>query len=366
MSLTLKSVMAAGLLAAIGSTAVAEITITDLRDRTVTLENPAQRVMLGFYYQDFLAITGEGAMDRIVGLSRGPWAEWRPGQWEVYTQAFPQLADLPDVGDTGSSTFSIEAAIATDPDLVILAAWQYDALGESAEQFAAADIPVLVVDYNAQTLEKHLASTRAIGAAMGTEDRAEQIATFYEDMLADTASRVAASTEAPKRIYVELAQKGPDEVGNSYSGGMWGGIIDGLGGHNIANGQIENWGPLAPEYVLAQQPEVIVLAGSEWLDRPAAVPLGFAQDADLAKARMRAYLGRPGWAELPAAQDGQLFGIYHGGTRSISDFAYFRFLGKVLHPEAFADVDPQAELAKFYADWLPVRLDGTFMIQADE
>lgn len=355
---------AAGFFAATSIPALAEITITDLRDRTVTLEEPAQHVMLGFYYQEFLAVGGEGAVDRIVALSCGPWADWRPGQWDVYTSAFPQLADLPDVGDTESSTFSIETAIATDPDLVILAAWQFDALGESVTQFDTAGIPVLVLDYNAQTVDAHLASTRALGAALGTQDRAEALATLYEDMSRDTAERVAAAGPSDVKVYVELAQKGRDEVGNSYAGGMWGGIIDGLGGNNIANGQIENWGPLSPEYVLAEQPDVVLLAGSEWLNRPAAVTIGFAQDEAVAQERMAAYLTRAGWSELPAVKSGNVYGIYHGGTRALSDFAYFRFLGKVIHPEAFADVDPQAELAQFYADWLPVEANGIFMLRA--
>ncbi|TDK42380.1 ABC transporter substrate-binding protein [Antarcticimicrobium luteum] len=357
------AILACGLIA-LSSAACAEITITDLRDRTVTLDAPAERVLLGFYYEDYLAVAGDGAVDKIVGLSRGPWAGWRPGQWEAYTQTFPQLANLPDVGDTESSTFSIEAALSTDPDLVILAGWQYDALGESVQQFDTAGIPVLVLDYNAQTLAAHLASTRALGQAMGAEDRAETLATLYAEMTADTAARVAASTEQPK-VYVELAQKGPDEVGNSYAGGMWGGVIDRLNGRNIANGQIENWGPLSPEYVLAEAPEVILLSGSEWLNRPAAVPMGFGADKALAQVRIDAYMGRPGWSDLPAVQNGKVFGIYHGGSRTLSDFAYFRFLGKALHPEAFADVDPQAELTQFYVDWLPIKPEGTFVIQAE-
>ncbi len=360
----MKLVLTSCLAALVGTTAMAQITITDLRDRTVTLDAPAERVMLGFYYEDYLAVAGDGAVDKIVGLSRGPWAEWRPRQWEAYTQTFPQLNDLPDVGDTESSTFSIESAIATDPDLIILAGWQYDALGETAGQFDTAGIPVLVLDYNAQTLEAHLASTRALGLAMGTSDRADALATLYAEKTADTEARVARSDARPK-VYVELAQKGPDEIGNSYAGGMWGGIIDRLQGQNIANGQIENWGPLSPEYVLAEAPEVILLSGSEWLNRPAAVPLGFGADKGLAQQRIDAYKARAGWSDLPAVQNGKVYGIYHGGTRTLSDFAYFRFLGKALHPKAFADVDPEAELAQFYADWLPIKPVGTFVMHAE-
>lgn len=64
-------------LIALCSAAWAEITITDLRDRTVTLDAPAEKVLLGFYYEDYLAVAGDGAVDKLVGLSRGPWAVGR-------------------------------------------------------------------------------------------------------------------------------------------------------------------------------------------------------------------------------------------------------------------------------------------------
>ena len=45
----------------------AETTITDLRDRALTLNAPAERVLLGFYYEDYLAVVGDGAVDKLVG-----------------------------------------------------------------------------------------------------------------------------------------------------------------------------------------------------------------------------------------------------------------------------------------------------------
>jgi len=260
----------------------AEVTLTDLKGRTVTLPETPDRVLLGFYYEDFIAITGPSGIDKVVAISRAPWAEWRPMQWEAYKAVYPQIEALPDVGDTETSTFSVEAAIAAKPDVALLAGWQFDALGEGVVQLEAAGIPVVVVDYNAQTLEAHLASTRVIGTLMGTEDRAEALAGLYEEKITDTMARVAAAGDAPKKVYVELAKKGPAEVGNSYGNGMWAGVIDLVGGANIAKGQVENWGPLAPEYVLAQQPDVILLAGSEWLGAPEAVLVGFGADPAVA------------------------------------------------------------------------------------
>lgn len=297
----------------------------------------------------------------MVAISRSPWADWRPKQWEAYKAVYPQIDTLPDVGDTETSTFSVEAAIAAQPDLALLAGWQFDALGEGVAQLEAAGIPVVVVDYNAQTLATHLASTRVIGAVMGNEDRAEALAALYEDKIADTVARVAAAGDTPKKVYVELAKKGPAEVGNTYGKGMWAGVIDLVGGTNIAKGQIENWGPLSPEFVLSERPDVILLAGSEWLSSPEAVRMGFDADTADVQIKMAAYATRAGWADLPAIQTDDVYGIYHGGARSLSDFVFARCLGKVLHPDAFADVDPQAELADYYAKWLPIPLNGIFV-----
>lgn len=82
-------------------------------------------------------------------------------------------------------------------------------------------------------------------------------------------------------------------------------VIDLVGGANIAKGQIENRGPLAPEYVLARQPEVVLLAGPERMSAPEAVRVGFRADAAAAQRKLSACPPRAGWADLPAAKSGE-------------------------------------------------------------
>ncbi|MFA7412856.1 MAG: ABC transporter substrate-binding protein [Rhizobium sp.] len=354
--------LAAGLLLMLASPALAEIKVTDVKGREVTLAEPAKRVVLGFYYEDFMAVVGPGAMDKVAALSLSPWKDWRPKQYAKYVEAIPAIADLPDVGQTENGTFSIEKVIAAKPDLVILPAWSYDALGESVRQIEEAGIPIVTLDYNAQTLEKHVQSTLVLGKVMGSEERAEQLAANYRKAMEDIDGRIKAAGPTNKKVYVELAQKGPSEVGNTYGNGMWGSLIDKLGGTNIAKGQIENWGPLSPEYVLTQQPDLIFLAGSEWLDKPQAVIVGFGADAGNARERMKAYLDRPGWADLPAVKTGNVHAIYHGGARTLSDYIYAQYIGKQLYPDAFKDVDPAAEIRRYYDNWMPIKADGVFVL----
>jgi ABC-type Fe3+-hydroxamate transport system substrate-binding protein len=280
----------------------------------------------------------------------------------AYEKALPKLASIPDVGNTEDNTFSLEKVIAARPDLLILSAFSYDALADGVKQIEAAGIPVVTLDYNSQTVERHVISTLALGKLMGTQDRAEKLVKNYEDAMADVQSRIQAAGPTDKKVYVELAQKGPEEVGNSYGGTMWGALIDQLGGYNIARGQIGNWGPLSPEYVLAQKPDLILLCGSEWLNKSQSVQVGFGADPAITRERMKAYLARPGWSGLPAVKNGDVHAIYHGGARTLSDYIYVQYIAKQLYPEAFKDVDPAMNLADCYDTWLPIKADGVFVL----
>lgn len=360
-----RGVAAAAFAASFAMPAWAEnITLTDTMGRSVEVPEDPQRILLGFYFEDFMAVAGPEAYDRVVAISKDTWAGWRNLQWKTYAAVIPRLEELADVGEIDSGTFSLEAAIASKPDVAVLAAWQYKALGEVADRMEAAGIPIVVLDYNAQTVEMHVKSTALLGELMGAEERAKTLSDEYAAAVADVEVRLAQVSEgAAPKVYVELARKGKDTVDNSYSGTQWGSVIDQLGAANIANGQISNWGKLSPEYVLAQNPQVIMLAGSGWAGRDQAVIMGPGVDNALTHDRMQAYLGRPGWDGLDAVKNNKIIGVYHGGNRTLYDYAFLQFLAKAMYPEQFADVDPQAALDRFFATYMPVEFKGTYMTQ---
>lgn len=336
------------------------VVVTDVLDRKVEVPKSADRILLGFYFEDFFAVGGPDAYDRVVAISRPVWEGWRNLQWQAYVAAAPKIEQLADIGDVSAGTFSLEKIIAVQPDVAILAAWQYSALGENASRLEAAGIPVVVIDYNAQTVEKHTASTKALGIVLGQEARAQELVGLYAAAIADVERRIAGTKTRP-RVYVELGRKGAGEVDNSYGDTMWGRLVEFAGGDNIAKSQIAKWGPLSPEYVLAQNPEVIFLAGSGWLGQDKAVLMGPGVSPDVTHARMLPYTQRPGWQNLAAVRSGNVHAIYHGGARTLYDFAFTQYIAKALHPDAFADVDPQANLDAYFAKYMPIRFSGTYM-----
>ena len=198
----------------------ATIEVTDALGRKVKVTSPVQRVVINFNYEEFTAVAGKEGWDKVVGMSRTPWEGWRPAIFKRYTAVIPNLQAMPDVGHSDEGTFSAEKIIALKPDVLFIAEWTFNALKTARDQIEAAGIPIVVIDYNAQVLERHLASTRAIGKVMGTDARAEELASLYDREYKNILARIARAGGPRKKVYVELGQAGPDTVGNSYSGTM--------------------------------------------------------------------------------------------------------------------------------------------------
>ena len=56
-------------------------------------------------------------------------------------------------------------------------------LGSDLDAINEAGIPIVVLDYNAQTLDKHIKSTEIIGELTGQKDRAAKIAKNTKTLL---------------------------------------------------------------------------------------------------------------------------------------------------------------------------------------
>lgn len=341
------------------------VDVVDALGRKVTIARPVERVVLNFNFEEFTAVAGKEGWRRVVGMSRSLWEGWRPAIWKRYAEVIPELSGMPEIGNTEDGNFSAEKVIALRPDVVLMANWTWTALTTAREQIERAGIPIVVIDYNAQTLERHLASTRALGAVMGAQARAEELARLYEGETRDTMRRIAAAGATRKpRVLVELGRDGAETTGNSYAGTMWGRILDDIGADNIANGRLAGpWGPLAAEYVIAADPEFVFLAGSSWTNRPKAVRLGYDADEAATRLSLEPYARRPGWAGMRAVRAGEVHAIEHGLGRSLMDFAATQYIAARLHPAQFRDVDPVAKLRDYHARFLPVPFSGTWMVR---
>lgn len=345
--------------------AQAEIkTVHDVLGRDVKVDLPAKRVVLGFYYPDYIAATGADHFGQVVGISREFWEKFNPGSWALYSEKLPNLQTIADIGNVDRGTFSLEKTLAMKPDVVVLAKWQYDTLKAEMPRFEAANIPVVVVDYNDQSVENHTNSTKIFGQIAGTEQRANQAAKEYADGIADIQQRVKAAGSAKPKIYIEFGDKGPKEHSFTFGKNMWGAIADTVGGDNISKPFVENWGPINPEQVLVSKPDVIMISGTEvGMKQTDSMAMGIDISADEAQRRLKGFTTRNGWENLPAVKNNRVYGIYHVASRSLSDLASAQFMAKALYPDVFTDIDPEKTYMDFHEKYLPVKPSGTFFIQ---
>lgn len=336
-------------------------TVTDVLDREVTFDAPAQRVVVGFYPEDYMAIGTEAAYDRVVGMSKYIW-QAREANWEMYLEHRPSLDRIPGIGRVDTKTFSVEKVISLQPDLIMLADWQFKGLGSDVERLESAGIAVVVVDYNAQTLERHVQSTRLIGVITGQEARADRIAAEYARNVETIAGRLEEAGLPMPKVYTEFGSAGVDEIGYTFGKNMWGAIAKMAGGDNISEPFVEWWGKLNPEQIIAANPDIIVITGYETAGSDDGMIMGQGVDETEAKERLAGFRQRLGWSTLNAVRENRIYGAYHGACRTILDGAMIQFYAKAMYPKLFSDLNPEEAYKNFYRDYLPVMPEGTFIL----
>ncbi|GAB6169364.1 ABC transporter substrate-binding protein [Clostridium carnis] len=344
------------------------IEVEDINGDKVVLKKSAERIFLGFYIENYLAISGDFNLDRVVAMSKGETRDLMNSMWTKYAEAIPKLETSIDTGSIYLDSFSMEKLIESKPDLVILAPYQAKKLGDGINTIKNLGIPLVIVDYNSFTLENHIKSTEILGKVLGKEERAKEIIENYKNQIKDVENRVKEIPEDKlKSVYFELASQGPETYGNSYGNSLWGNILKVAKSKNIAEGKIKDYGPLNPEYVISSNPELIIFSGqtSSKDQGKQRFEMGFNVNKERALKTMNMYLQRPGWENLNAIKNKEVYGVDHSGLRTLYDYVYLQYIAKAIHPEKFSDVDPLKNLNEFYKKYLPVKPDGTFMIKEE-
>jgi iron complex transport system substrate-binding protein len=216
-------------------------------------------------------------------------------------------------------------------------------------------------------VEAHVASTLLLGRVLGQEARARKLADLYRARVAAVTQEVAgiAPDQRPK-VYIEVGYEGPEAFGNTYGNVMWGALVKQAGGRNIAEGVIDRWGPINPELVIAEDPDIIIITGSFWPKQATSMKLGYYADPTEARARLAAFTQRPGWERLRAVRNGRVYAIHHALSRHIYDSVALEFFAKIFHPDRFADLDPEESFRAFHEDFLPVDYGGLWMMKLEE
>ncbi len=290
---------------------------------------------------DKVAAAGPPAAVLVYCLAPGKLVGWvREPSAAAKAFLLPETHGLPVLGQlTGKGgTANLETLMALKPDLIVDAGTvnpTYAALADKVQ--AQTGIPYILID---GAFEKTPETLESLGAILGVQDRARQLADDARSSLARVTNiRKTVDPATAPRVYFA---RGPQGLETGMKGSINTAIIEFVGARNAAadagEGGLAN---VSLEQILAWAPDVIVA-----MDRK------FAEAVKI----------DPGWASVPAVRTGRVYvapSLPWGWVDSppgINRLAGLPWLLSALYPGA-AKLDLKDETRRFYRTFYQVDVD---------
>jgi len=241
----------------IGGAGAEPIKLIDQLDRVISLEQPAERLVVIPIPSASTVISLDGATDRLVGmhpLAKAAIEEAILG--EFFPQAKAIASDI--LGDGGSEGFApnVEAIAMLNPDLVIQ--WgdrQDDVVGPLTN----AGLNVALILYGDE--DKARATIKMLGLAIGKADKQDEIIDWRDNTIAGLEKALAGLVykEKPTVLYLLRTQS---ELRVAGSNTYYDFQFKLAGGINAA-AEIEGFKTVNPEQIAEWNPDVILLNNFE-------------------------------------------------------------------------------------------------------
>lgn len=354
--------MAAAIVALLTLAARAEmVKVTDVTGREVEVNVPVERVILGEGRQVYLvaALDAEDPFKRIVGW-REDFSQADPDNYAAYLEKFPRMAEIPTFGGFKDGTFDVEQAVSLKPDVILMNIESKQATEDAKyiEKLASAGIPLVYVDFRERPFINTEPSMRLFGKLFGKEERAEEFIAFRAAEIARVTDVIEKAKPARPKVFIERAGGYSEDCCMSFGDDNFGKFVEMAGGDNIAMDIIPGtFGTLNPEQIIASNPDQIIVTGGWWeayVPGGAWVGVGPGRDEAEALRKLKALTERPALTGVKAVENGQVHAIWHQFYNSPYQFVAIQQMAKWLHPDLFADLDPEATFRVLHEKFLPV------------
>ncbi|MFW6158053.1 MAG: iron ABC transporter substrate-binding protein [Planctomycetota bacterium] len=315
-------------------------TITDAAGREVSIPDRVERVLCSGP-GSLRLLTYLGAEDLAAAVDD---AETRRRMLDArpYALAHPQFKSLPTFGEfRGHDNPELIVALSPSPQVIFKT---YATMGYDPHELQAkTGVPVVVLDYGdlSDRRAEFYDALRLMGDVIGRKERAEQVVAFFDRHIRDLEERTR-DIPAGERLTVYIggvAHKGPHGYRSTepaYPPFRFvharnvvrdGGRLDELQHSDVAKEKILEW-----------DPDVLFLDLST-------LQLGDAGGLGELK-------HDPAYATLTAVREGRVYGLlpynwYTTNYGSLLANAYF--IGKVLYPDQFRDLDPSSKADAIYS-----------------
>ncbi|MBT6507687.1 MAG: ABC transporter substrate-binding protein [Marinovum sp.] len=361
---------AAALTFAFATTALAEtITVTDIAGRMVDVEKNPTKVVIGegrMIYSIAL-LDQENPFERIVGW-KNDMVRFDPDAYRKYQAVYPQAADIPSFGSPYSDEWNLEAVISLGTEVVLMNLGNLLKAQESGiiEKLEEAGVATIFVDFRQDPTQNTVPSIQLLGRIFDKRDEADAFTDYYQAQMKLIYSRVEQIPVKDRPIvFIERAAGyNPAKCCSTFGAANLGRLVDLAGGRNW--GSLKSPGfsaAVSLEAIFADDPEIIIGTGANWLEaNPAttAVLFGYEADDAMVRERLGALASREGWGELSAVKSGRFHSVYHQFYNSPYHFVAMQAFAKWIHPDLFADVDPDATMTELHDKFLAIEYSGVF------
>jgi iron complex transport system substrate-binding protein len=356
-------------MATFAAPAVFAETITDVAGRTIEIETPVKRIILGEGRQVYAIapLQKDNPFQNVIGW-KDDMILYDPDAYRKYLAKFPALKDMANFGSPYAADFSIEKAIAMDADLVILNLGEYLKAQETGiiEKLDKAGIKVVFVDFRQRPTQNTVPSIQMLGRLLGKQKEAQEFTDFYLQQMRLVYTRTVGKPEDKKPlVFVERAQGyNPNKCCSTFGSANLGRLVEEAGGRNWGSTMFTGFtGNVNPEQIFVTDPDVIIGSGANWSEAnpsTTAVLLGYEADDKMAQERMAALAARPGWETLKAVKSKEFYSIYHQFYNNPYHFVAVQVFAKWFYPEDFKDIDPNKTMQELHDRFLPVDNGGLF------
>ncbi|MFW6209067.1 MAG: ABC transporter substrate-binding protein [Spirochaetota bacterium] len=316
--------------------------ITDMRGRTVSVPDEVDSV-IALEAGALRLLSYLDAVDKVIAVEdQGHGREKTVHNFfplATYRLADPGLRDLPSIG----SAENHEEIIAADPDIIIASTVD---VGQLDQLQSLLGIPVFAVNadvelYDPQQFYQQL---RSLGKVLGKESRAAALIEGIDAELSDIESR-AARVETPERAYAGgMMFYGPADLLRTTGDYL---PFDLTGTENVMPGNpannrqpymtsLEDLIAAAPDYAFIDAANVNLSKA------------GFMQHRNVLEEQVPAFANRQVYSTL-------VYKYY--GTNWENQLINVYYVGKVLYPELYSDIEIEAKAEEIWKLFFNVPLD---------
>ena len=316
-----------------------EITVVDALGRNVTLPYPVRRVVVT---DDEVAelVQIVGAADRVVGIessikSRG---------------YFPEMANKPVTGSQFRG-LNYELIAKLRPDAVIM--MDVGPVGKMISKLNSLGIKCIVVSISPSKIPETIS---LLGKVFGEEGRAKELISWWNQKWGVLEERLKPLEGKPElKVFVGMGFSPTSRLPLHTWGKLakWNYILSRIHMVNIASAKLKYHGELDEEYLVEQNPNIIVIA--DYSD----IWLGYAKNStSVAKAMIQDVLKDPVLKDVNAVRDKHVYIMHYvmlGSFRSVIG-AYY--LAKAAYPNLMKGINPDQIQREYFQKWLGVPYKG--------